>query len=668
MKNNHCKPLRIVASKEGSSLVVVAVVMLVVSSIVATGMIRSQQSARLVKFSEVNADLRSAAEGELERCFFLWKKMKSGQFVNRDMVNTADASIPVNPTDEQIKAYLEVPPLASTRGYNPGFADVILGKPDDGRYLFDWKSTDINVKGLIAGSTAATSTRGDVSTYKLIVWASKDTLGGRKTVAVGRTFTVARSASFQKAIFYNGTIELTPGGTMTVDGDIAANADIFLGGRSATGMTIKGSVTGTSRLNLDTDFQNDIGYNIQGDTVTGVVPYFSPVFPSGRANQAARTAQAQSFLEGLDVASIQAAAPAQFPTPNDVYHSIIDPPFAGATEVTDPMYGQRMYNKAGLRFEVKESAGVPYVQVTSPSGVDYTTQFAPMFNPIPARNATANSPAVPAIPNPIRSQITDAREQAANPATPSQYQISVTTIDVGQLKSIIESIPALTDETTGFNGVLYVHDTGTAKAGIRLINGSDTPNVNDNGFTVATNTGLYVQGDYNTVVDANGKNNRTVVMADAVTGLSNNWTDERSNEPVVWDRPASSTTYNTAVITGDVGQTTGVDGSGRPVLLNSSGGPHNMIRFLENWQGQTYTLKGSIVQLFQSKIFNSNWVNQQDVYKLPGTRFINFDTNLADNPLRNFVSLVVAKRGDYFEPFETEKIRLTPSPTPSPTP
>lgn len=652
----------------------VAVILVLVSSLVATAMIRSQSSARLVKFSEVNAELRSAAEGELERCFFLWKKMKSGQFVNVNMVNTSDATIPINPTDAQIKAYLEVPPVPATgavpatRGYNAGFGSITLGRPGDGRYLFEWKPTDINVKGLIAGSSAATTSRGDVSTYKLIVWASKETLGGLKTVAVGRTFTIARSASFQKAIFYDGTIEFTPGGNTVVDGDIASNADIFLGGRNATAMTIRGTVSSPSRLNLDPDFQADIGYNIAGDLVTGIVPYFSPVFPSGRINQAARSSQAQSFLQGLDVATIQAAAPAIFPTPNDVNHAIIDPPFAGANATNDPMFEQRMYNKAGLVFKVRENAGVPYVEVTNPRdpSVNYTSQFAPMFSAIAARAATANSPAVPAIPNPIRSQITDAREQAANPATPGEYQISVTTIDVGQLKSIIESIPALTNSTTGFNGVLYVHDTGTAKSGIRLINGTETPNINDNGFTVATNTGLYVQGDFNTKEDANGQTNRSVVMADAVTGLSNNWLDARSSEPVVWDRPASSTTYNTAVITGDVGMVTSTNASGNTVMNKSSGGPHNMIRFLENWQGQTYTLKGSIVQLFQSKTFDSSWVNQFDVYKLPGQRFITFDTNLANNPLRNFVSLLVAKRGDYFEPFETEKVRTAPAVTPTP--
>src|SRR5262249_38709436 len=149
-----------------------------------------------------------------------------------------------------------------------------------------------------------------------------------------------------------------------------------------------------------------------------------------------------------------------------------------------------------------------------------------------------------------------------------------------------------------------------------LLNGSKISRVNpDNsltGLTIVSPNPVYIQGDYNTgrdFTDGNPSppsNNSTSdptipqvtgyntgsgspsatgvrapcsVLADAVTILSNNWSDSNST-----GKPdATNTTVNTAIVAGIV-PTAPVGGDG-----SYSGGAENFPRFLENWSDNTFT-------------------------------------------------------------------------------
>ena len=93
---------------------------------------------------------------------------------------------------------------------------------------------------------------------------------------------------------------------------------------------------------------------------------------------------------------------------------------------------------------------------------------------------------------------------------------------------------------------------------VRVVNGKVLP---PNGLTVATARPLYVLGDYNELDPAYLNTNNTTftrpasLVADAITILSDSWSDENSSN-AVGSRIASPTTVNAAFLTGVVETTT----------------------------------------------------------------------------------------------------------------
>jgi hypothetical protein len=137
------------------------------------------------------------------------------------------------------------------------------------------------------------------------------------------------------------------------------------------------------------------------------------------------------------------------------------------------------------------------------------------------------------------------------------------------------------------------------------------------GFTVASENPVYVLGDYNSSsADPTWLNPAATepphaaaaVIADAVTMLSNSWTDLESfqspTEPA--NRVASDTYYRLAVAAGkSINFNFPTWANTNPDYgLGTDGGLHNFLRFLESWNpssGQhTLNYKGSIVSLYYS--------------------------------------------------------------------
>ncbi|HLK31861.1 MAG TPA: hypothetical protein VKT29_02150, partial [Terriglobales bacterium] len=134
------------------------------------------------------------------------------------------------------------------------------------------------------------------------------------------------------------------------------------------------------------------------------------------------------------------------------------------------------------------------------------------------------------------------------------------------------------------------------------------------GFTVASEQPVYIQGDYNSSsADPTWSNPSATepahaaagIVADAVTLLSNNWSDLTSMTyptGATGNRNAVTTYYRTAIAAGkninfpapSYTQTGTLYGFG------TDGGVHNFLRFLEDWTGDTLYYKGSLVSLFYS--------------------------------------------------------------------
>jgi len=208
--------------------------------------------------------------------------------------------------------------------------------------------------------------------------------------------------------------------------------------------------------------------------------------------------------------------------------------------------------------------------------------------------------------NPITvtsSDFTDKRESKT---------MSTVEVDIAVLASNPVAMAALNDPPTGCDsGILYVSSDNITNPAVRLVNGSTLPS---GGLSVATDNPLYIKGDYNTA------NAPAAVFSDALTVLSNNWSDSNSASSI-GSRTASATTVNAAVVTGNVA----TSGS------NYSGGVENLIRFLENWSGQTFTYGGSLACLWQSQQATARWPGTGSIYNAPNRNW-SYNINLSNLP------------------------------------
>lgn len=140
---------------------------------------------------------------------------------------------------------------------------------------------------------------------------------------------------------------------------------------------------------------------------------------------------------------------------------------------------------------------------------------------------------------------------------------------------------------------------------IRVINATNIDPVRfPRGLSIVTNLPAYLLGDVNTVTSPWKP---VMVAADAVTLLSNDWTDANSRWTTGFSkssRPATSATYKVAILAGDV-----ATGS-----TNWGGGINNFPRFMENWSG-TGAIVGSMVIAFRS-VFQNHKLNV-DAYGAP---------------------------------------------------
>jgi hypothetical protein len=179
---------------------------------------------------------------------------------------------------------------------------------------------------------------------------------------------------------------------------------------------------------------------------------------------------------------------------------------------------------------------------------------------------------------------------------------------------------------------------------IKLVNGnnltalSSCPGGNPCGLTIATENPAYVQGDYNSNSAGGGFNDpfaASSIAADAVTFLSDNWSDINSfSSPYsLANRNGVTTYYRMAVLAGVTvpfpqpgGTTTGTV----PQDFGTDGGVHNFLRYVENWGG-TLNYLGSIVELYYSRQANGAFKCCTTVYS-PPTRGYSFDTDFL-NPL-----------------------------------
>ena len=207
-------------------------------------------------------------------------------------------------------------------------------------------------------------------------------------------------------------------------------------------------------------------------------------------------------------------------------------------------------------------------------------------------------------------------------------------------------------------GIAATLETKYYRRVVRLRNAQVLPGVYDSanppntrGFTVASENGVYTIGNYNATGIASvgtptpstaylpqdtSNHIPASVVGDAVSILSNNWTDGNGFERAFDknNRVATETTVRFAMMSGDARSSLieagEPDQGGGDVQL--TGGVHNFKRFVETWSGKRLNYAGSLINLYNARNNNAAFKCCSKVYS-PPTRNWTFDTSFLD-PMR----------------------------------
>ena len=399
---------------------------------------------------------------------------------------------------------------------------------------------------------------------------------------------------FQFAVFYNKDLEILPGPTMTLSGPVHTNADMYLYSNSSS-LTIQGQVTAAGKI-----YRGRKDGSVTPNCSNQQVYIYDPT--------SARSLIPSCPSRTLVTATI--AAPfnnmVQFGVP------IVTVP---APDVFDPTPGKIYWDHADLRLVLAMNAS------NSPVGVQVHNQ-----------DDTTNAAATTTL-NACSGSISG---KAVGTTTMYNYRESnnVRLLEV-DLRALFDCLynsnwfntgKALSDTTDGglvFHFTVKGPRSALAQSlyGMRVRNASQLQSTNAaaprvKGLTVISDQAAYLLGNYNSTNKI-----PAAVMADTINELSNAWNDANASNGV-GSRIASSTTYNTAFLSGTdtTGSIEGTGGQGGAY----NGGVENYPRFHEDWTGMVNTYRGSFVSLGRPNHASGSWGSQS--YN-PPSRDWNYDTS-----------------------------------------
>ncbi|MGE4603178.1 MAG: hypothetical protein AAEJ65_09760 [Planctomycetota bacterium] len=407
-----------------------------------------------------------------------------------------------------------------------------------------------------------------------------------------RTIEVQRNPLFDFAIFYDDDLELLPGPSMTFAGKVHANGDIYVG------------VGGSKTLTIDSDYFRCTGEIYRerknnGSTTGGYV----------------RIKNADGDFRSLD---------------NDEDFEAWADPQDWVDFATDRWGGTVQTGSHGVLSQNAPNIGSIANDGHYRTSADLVIHNDRIYHVIDGVELDITSQVSGAISE-SNSAMYDAREETYVP---------LTEIDLsdGDFQSYITSANSDNNPNNDIHQVYAYRspvpepanwDPGLANnwlEGIRLSEGSQLPA----DLLFVSENPIYVQGDFNTT------NKKTsAVISDAVNLLSNNWDDDREPGDDYDDfDSASETTYNMAIITGNVRTP---DGGG-----DYSGGLENLPRFHERWGGSTAAnINGAFINLFESRVATERW-GKSGVYKPPKRNWY-FDNDLLNSSvLRNLFPQAVS--------------------------
>ncbi|MFO1478338.1 MAG: immunoglobulin domain-containing protein [Verrucomicrobiota bacterium] len=420
------------------------------------------------------------------------------------------------------------------------------------------------------------------------VWMFLLLAGGLAEVRAAEITPVSRYA-----VFYKDVLEFSTTTTMTLNGPVYCNSNIYLGAGSSSTLTFNGTVTARGTISAPDNNGQTWGTNWAN---------WRTMFNGNPAYQTNH----QLLFDGDSMS----------------YHYIVEMP---TTNDAHTDYGdQRLYNQAQVVLIISNSSISLKLQTSPAPGVVPGADYSPVTAFWTMTNSTIWSSNLPFLS--LTNRFYDARESKTN---------LVTQIDVGRYSVWLTNSSYVLSKfpVWGVNylTILYVADfrssNGFYQAAVRLTNGIVPPRNGGFGWTLATPNPLYVWGNYNCPNPAHlGTTNTSAtypcaLISDALTLLSSAWKDVNSTASLSSRQASSTDTVNTVLVTGIVPST-------GTTSYTFSGGVQNLPRLLEDWNGGTLWLNTSLVNLYASQTATGRFVNP-GIYYTPPTRRFSYDLNFA---------------------------------------
>ena len=571
--------------ESGSTVVLSMIIIVVLAMCVAAALDYTVQTYRDTQRFNGRAQAITAATGALDLAFVQWTaacRKQENTPLSASQITTGSGNVWQAPTYSA---------LTGNGAHSGSFMNIPGNSSPVTVTLYGLDATNPSaVANPLPSTTAPIPTEAggitmDTWDYLVKATATYQTLKGPQSVTVSRIFQKATESPWQYAIFFNDDLEVNPGATMNVTGVVQTNGNLYTGGSGGkNNLTFLNSVNYAKSWDSAGAFAPNDADNA-GDTAvpptappTGVLPTIGPTqLPQNSALLANSSGNSNPNL-------------------SDGYHEIIEPPVLN-TGYTDPLAStdptqpsERYYYQAGVKVLLTGNRTTPTISILNLSGTAVTSHSTGSDADIYSAFNSAIS---------TTASLYDNRENKTE---------NLTTLDVSKILSSLNNGGNLYEDNISAN-IVYIDDETTSPGGVELINGSKMPT---NGLTVVSANPVYIQGDYNTgsPTTSVGSNNGSptsnyvsgytiqpcAVMADAVTILSNSWSNASSGNNIITN--ASNTTINTAILSGIVTPPT----SGAAY----TGGVENFPRLLENWDPnpgsqKTFTYYGSMVELFNSK-------------------------------------------------------------------
>lgn len=417
---------------------------------------------------------------------------------------------------------------------------------------------------------------------------------------------------FQFAAFYNKDLEILPGPSMTLEGPVHTNGQLYL--NTDNQLRIDGQVTAAKEIYRGR--KNDSSCTSKNVQVKDPNSYRTLVNPCSSRTLITSAmvtnwnGMIQSNVPTVEVPSVDML----LPSASSVYWSKADVRLvlrllaSGAVNTTN------------------SSLGVEVIEPNGSLNAAGTTSLAACVGSIGETSSGANNGKA------VQNTATFYNNREAKFIRMLEIDLR-NFLDCLRTTSFFGKGLSLTDDTEG-GLVFYFTVSGpnsnnaSSGYGVRIRNAAEIRSRSGlggtiKGLTIVSDQAVYTMGHYNST------NKRpSAILADSFNVLSTNWgTSDTKSTQSLSNRVAGHTTINTALLAGT--DTTGnVEGSGGQGGAYN-GGLENYPRFHERWSGLTLTYYGSFVSLSKPGRSSGAWVYGSPQYEAPN-RDWHYDTSFND--------------------------------------